>query len=377
MESKALFQRLDRVNEQLRALEVALGDPVMAADPARLAALSKEHAVLSRLARAYAAYRATQKDIDEHRAILDGVEEDADLVELAGQELEGLEQKVEKQERELTLLLVPPRPEDSRNTIVEIRAGTGGEEAALFAAEVSRMYARYAEQQGWKVRTISRSETGLGGLKEIVFSVEGSDVYRKLRHESGVHRVQRVPRTEASGRIHTSAVSVAVLPEAEQVDVQIADKDLRIDVFRSGGPGGQSVNTMDSAVRITHLPTGIIVKCQDEKSQRRNKETALKHLRAKLFELEQERLDTERSAQRRSQIQSGDRSEKIRTYNFPQNRVTDHRIGLTLHNLADILDGDLDELLDALTTHDAEERLKAELGSHGGDASTARDPEAG
>ncbi|MBN1919247.1 MAG: peptide chain release factor 1, partial [Verrucomicrobia bacterium] len=279
--------------------------------------------------------------------------------------------------QQIKLLLVPPRPEDSRNTIVEIRAGTGGEEAALFAAEIFRMYARYAEGKGWKVSTLSRSDTGLGGLKEIVFSVEGTDVYRRLRHESGVQRVQRVPKTEASGRIHTSAVSVAVLPEAEQVDIQIADKDLRVDVFRSSGPGGQSVNTMDSAVRITHLPSGIVVQCQDEKSQRRNKESALRHLRAKLYDLEQERLDSERSAQRRSQIRTGDRSDKIRTYNFPQNRVTDHRIGLTVHDLPSILDGNLDELIEALMTRDAEERLESELASQAGNASTARDPEAG
>ena len=377
MEQKALFQRLDRVAEQLRALEVALGDPATAADPAKLTKLSREHAALSRLDRAYQAYKATLKDIAEHRAILANRDEDPDLVELAEQELEGLEQKLVHKEQQVKLLLVPPRPEDSRNTIVEIRAGTGGEEAALFAAEIFRMYARYAEDKGWKISTLSRSDTGLGGLKEIVFSVEGTDVYRRLRHESGVHRVQRVPRTEAAGRIHTSAVSVAVLPEAEQVDIQIADKDLRVDVFRASGPGGQSVNTMDSAVRITHLPTGIIVQCQDEKSQRRNKESALRHLRAKLYDIEQERVDAERAAERRSQIRTGDRSDKVRTYNFPQNRVTDHRIGLTLHNLADTLDGNLDELVEALRTRDAEERLEAELASQTGNATTARDPEAG
>jgi len=367
MERKALFDRLDQVSGQLRLIEAKLGDPDLAANPAKLTELSKEHAALGRLVRTYDAYRMTLKDIEEHRAILES-KEDAELVELAQEELSGLEETLVRQEQELVLLLVPPRADDSRNTIVEIRAGTGGEEAALFGSEIFRMYARHAERQGWKVSLISRSDTGLGGLKEVVFTVEGSDVYRKLRHESGVHRVQRVPKTETSGRIHTSAVSVAVLPEAEQVDVQIADKDLRIDVFRSGGPGGQSVNTMDSAVRITHLPTSIIVKCQDEKSQRRNKETALRHLRAKLYEMEQERLDKERSAARRSQIQSGDRSEKIRTYNFPQNRVTDHRIGLTLHSLPDILDGSLDELLDALMTHDAEARLEVELASHESDA---------
>jgi len=377
MEKRALFQRLERIADQLRAIEVALGDPATAVDAAKLARLSREHAALSRLDRAYQAYKATLKDITEHRAILANKNEDPDLAELAAQELDGLEQKLEQQEQQIKLLLLPSRPEDSRNTIVEIRAGTGGEEAALFAAEVFRMYARYAEDKGWKISTLSRSDTGLGGLKETVFSVEGTDVYRRMRHESGVHRVQRVPKTEASGRIHTSAVSVAVLPEAEQVDIQIADKDLRIDVFRSSGPGGQSVNTMDSAVRITHLPTGIIVQCQDEKSQRRNKESALRHLRAKLYDLEQERLDAERAAERRSQIRTGDRSEKIRTYNFPQNRVTDHRIGLTLHRLADILDGNLDELIEALMTRDVEERLEAELASHTGNASTARDPEAG
>jgi peptide chain release factor 1 len=377
MERKALFQRLEKVAQQLGVIEAKLSDRRVASDSARLAELSKEHAALGRLVRAYDAYKMTRREIEEHRAILDGPGEDADLVELAREELDGLEQKLERQEQELKRLLVPPRPDDSRNTIVEIRAGTGGEEAALFAAEIFRMYARYAERQGWKVTPLTRSDTGLGGLKEIVFSVEGTDVYRTLRHESGVHRVQRVPKTEASGRIHTSAVTVAVLPEAEQVEVQLADKDMRIDVFRSSGPGGQSVNTMDSAVRITHLPTGIIVQCQDEKSQRRNKESALRHLRAKLYEMEQERLDRERSAERRSQIRSGDRSDKIRTYNFHQNRVTDHRIGLTLHDLAAILDGDLDELLDALITSDAEARLEAELASRAGDASTARNSQAG
>jgi len=376
MEKKALFQRLDHVAEQLRSIEAKLGDPNAAADPARLTELSKEHAALSRLAQAHAAYKRTLADIEEHHAIIKGHGEDPELVELAREELADLEARLEAREHELKRLLVPPRPDDSRNTIVEIRAGTGGEEAALFAAEVFRMYARYAERQGWRVSPISRSETGLGGLKEIVFSVEGDDVYRTLRHESGVHRVQRVPKTEASGRIHTSAVSVAVLPEPEQVEVKVADKDLRVDVFRSSGPGGQSVNTMDSAVRITHLPTGIMVQCQDEKSQRRNKESALRHLRAKLYEVEQERQDKARSAERRSQIRSGDRSEKIRTYNFPQNRVTDHRIGLTLQDLPDILDGNLDELIETLMTRDAEARLEAELASHADDASTARDSEA-
>jgi peptide chain release factor 1 len=377
MDRKALHERLDQVTRQHEAIEAKLADPATAAEPAKLAELSKQHAALGRLARAYKAYRATLADIEGHRDLLEGKNEDAELVELARDELAGLEEKLERQEGELKLLLLPPRPEDSRNTIVEIRAGTGGEEAALFAAEIFRMYARYAERQGWKVSTMSKSETGLGGFKEIVFSVEGKDVYRRMRHESGVHRVQRVPKTEASGRIHTSAVSVAVLPEVEPLELQIADKELRVDVFRSSGPGGQSVNTADSAVRITHLPTGISVQCQDERSQRRNRETALRHLRAKLYENEQARRAAERSAQRRSQILSGDRSEKIRTYNFPQNRVTDHRIGLTLHNLADTMDGNLDELLDALTISDAQARLEAELASNAGNAPTARDPEAG
>jgi peptide chain release factor 1 len=284
--------------------------------------------------------------------------DDPELVELAKAELEGLEEKRDELEEKLRILLVPKDPNDSRNTIVEIRAGTGGEESALFAADLLRMYTRFIENKNWKMELMSSNETGMGGLKEVIYLVSGDNAYGTLKYESGVHRVQRVPVTESGGRIHTSAASVVVIPEAEEVDVHIDPHDLRVDVYRSSGPGGQSVNTTDSAVRITHIPTGLVVSCQDEKSQHKNKAKAMKVLRARLLDRARREQEEQISQTRKSQVSTGDRSAKIRTYNFPQQRVTDHRIGLTLHRLNEILDGDLDALIDALRQADIAEKIK-------------------
>jgi peptide chain release factor 1 len=342
-----VFDRLEEAAARHAELERLLASPAIAGDPARLRELGREHAALRPTVQAYAAYRRIVAQLDQGQALL--ADPDPGIRELARAEVDGLLRERERVERTLRELLLPRDPNDDKSVVLEIRAGTGGEEAALFAADLFRMYSRFAESQGWKVELLSVAETGAGGLKEVIASVEGEAAYGKLRRERGVHRVQRVPATEAQGRIHTSTVTVAVLPEAEEVDVSIDEvKDLRVDVYRSSGPGGQSVNTTDSAVRITHVPTGLVVTCQDEKSQHKNKARALRILRSRLLDLELRRQQEERAAERRGQIKGGERSERIRTYNFPQNRVTDHRIGLTLHKLDEVMEGKLDPLIEAL-----------------------------
>jgi peptide chain release factor 1 len=341
-----LLESISVFEDRARRLEQRLADPAVASAPGEYAQVAKELAGLRPLVDAGARYRAALAQSADARSLL--ADPDSDVSEMARAELEQLEARIQSLERELRLLLVPKDPNDEKNVMLEIRAGTGGDEAALFAADLLRMYTRHAERRGWKLEPLSISQSTGGGVKEAVVAISGDRPYSRLKYERGVHRVQRVPATEAQGRIHTSTVTVAVLPEAEEVDVQIDPKDLRIDVFRSSGPGGQSVNTTDSAVRITHLPTGLVVQCQDEKSQHKNKAQALKILRARMLSAEQERQAGERASARRAQVGSGDRSEKIRTYNFAQSRVTDHRAGVTLHKLESILAGDLEDLLDAI-----------------------------
>lgn len=352
-----MFEKLDDIEARYKEIDELLSDQKVLANQAKVKQLAKERTDLSQTISTYQNYKQVKRSIKEAEDIIKDTS-DTELVELAKQELEELNEQEHMLEEQLKELLLPKDQHDSRNTIVEIRAGTGGEEAAIFAADLYRMYARHAERKGWRLEEMSSNPTGIGGLKEMVFLVKGQDVYGWLKFESGVHRVQRVPVTESSGRIHTSAASVVVLPEAEDVDVHIDEKDLRIDIFRSSGPGGQSVNTADSAVRITHLPTGLVVQCQEERSQLQNKNKALKVLRARLLDRARMEQETKIAADRRSQVGTGDRSAKIRTYNFPQNRVTDHRIGLTVHRLGDILDGDLDELIEALAIADRAEKLK-------------------
>jgi peptide chain release factor 1 len=354
-----MLQRLEQIEARYEELANELSAPELLADQAAYTKAARQHRTLGEIVDKYRTWKTLNEELTGARELLDTADDD-EMREMARNEVETLQQKLEKTDSELKLLLVPSDPNDEKNVIVEIRAGTGGNEASLFAADMLRMYSRYAEKQGWRFEVLDSSESGIGGIKEAVVLIEGDKVYSKMKHESGVHRVQRVPQTEASGRIHTSAITVAVLPEAEEVDVKIDPKDLRIDTFCSSGPGGQSVNTTYSAVRITHLPTNVVVSMQDEKSQIKNREKAMRVLRARLQELEEQKQHDAVASERRSMVGSGDRSEKIRTYNFKENRVTDHRIGLTIHQLDLVMEGNLDEIIQALITHDQAEKLKKE-----------------
>jgi peptide chain release factor 1 len=344
-----MYDKLEGVEQRFLELERQLSDPAVIAQRDAYQKAVREHSELGKLVAVFRRYREVLGRMDESRDLLnDG---DAEIRSLARDDLAALSAEKDQLEEDLKLLLLPKDPNDDKNILLEIRAGTGGEEAALFASDLFRMYSRFAEARGWKVEPLAHHPTGVGGLKEVVAMIQGRGAYSVLKYESGIHRVQRVPLTETQGRIHTSAVTVAVLPEAEEVDVEIGPNDLRIDVYRSGGPGGQSVNTTDSAVRVTHLPTGLVVICQDEKSQLKNKNKALKVLRARLLDMKVQEQEKQRAEERKSQVGTGDRSGRIRTYNFPQGRVTDHRIGLTLYRLEGILQGDLQELIDGLTAH--------------------------
>ena len=353
-----MFAKLESLERKYEDLEKQLSDPAVVGNQEHYRKLAKAHADLAEMVTVYREHKKLSQDLEENLELAQ--DPDPEMRELALAEVKTIRETLPELEQRLKLLLLPKDPMDEKNILLEIRAGTGGEEAALFAGDLFRMYSRYAETHRWKVEIMSSSETGSGGFKEVIANISGDKVYSRLKYESGAHRVQRVPATESQGRIHTSAVTVAIMPEAEEVDVAIDPGDLRIDVYRSSGPGGQSVNTTDSAVRVTHIPSGLVVICQDEKSQHKNKAKALKVLRSRLLQAEQEKQRLEQEASRRSQVGTGDRSERIRTYNFPQSRVTDHRINLTLYKLEAVLEGDLDELFDALIAHYQAEALKAQ-----------------
>ena len=361
-----MLDKLEQIENRYAELTQQLSSPELLSNPSAYGKAAKQHRTLGEVVQKYQQWKGLKSELEGARELFN-TSDDEEMREMARLELETLQTRLDEADRELKLLLIPSDPNDEKNVILEIRAGTGGDEATLFAAEMVRMYSRYAEKQRWKFEVLEASESGIGGLKEAIVLIEGDKVFSRLKHESGVHRVQRVPQTEASGRIHTSAITVAVLPEAEEVDVKIDPKDLRIDTFCSSGPGGQSVNTTYSAVRMTHLPTGVVVSMQDEKSQIKNRDKAMRVLRARLQELEEQKQHEAQASERRSMVGSGDRSEKIRTYNFKENRVSDHRIGLTIHQLDLVMEGYLDPFIDALTAHYQAEKLKA-------DAETKEDP---
>jgi peptide chain release factor 1 len=354
------MERLEEIENNYNDLERQLAQPDVHGDRQRYAELERSHAELTEVVGTLREYREARREASEASDMLGG-EQDPEMLEFLRDSQQAAESRAEELEQKIKVMLLPPDPRDAKDVIMEIRAGAGGEEAGLFAGDLYRMYTRYADRRGWKTEILSSSPSELGGFKEIIFSVRGKYAYSRMKYESGVHRVQRIPVTESGGRIHTSTSTVAVLPEAEEVEVTIDPADLRVDVFRSTGPGGQSVNTTDSAVRMTHVPTGVVVSCQDEKSQLQNREKALRILRARLLRTEQEKQQREQAEERRSQVGTGDRSERIRTYNFPQGRISDHRIGLTVHRLEDVLDGDLEEIIDTLASADRAEKL-AEIG---------------
>ncbi len=352
-----MFENLTDINEKRETLEMQLSDPLLVNDQARYQQVVREHSHVAKLSELYTVYCTVCRDLQENKELIKNEDDDPELAELARAEIDELRERRSSLEDQIRILLLPRDPNDEKNTLLEIRAGTGGDEAALFVADLFRMYSRYAESKGWKVEVMSSSPIGIGGFKEIIALISGDQVYSMLKYESGVHRVQRVPETETQGRIHTSAVTVAIIPEAEEVDLHIEPNELKFDVYRSSGPGGQSVNTTDSAVRITHLPTGLVVTCQDEKSQHKNKAKALQVLRARLLDQVQQEQHDKISEERKSQVGSGDRSERIRTYNYPQGRMTDHRINLTLYKLEQILAGNIDEVIVPLITHYQTEAL--------------------